>query len=148
MKKKIAKQSAIVGSLLYRNVPAFALPIIRTLLNNIINRQFKLNVPTCLNSKVLKVEVTDLMLTEYFCFNDHHLQIVSPTKSNDIHFKGELSAFIELLLQREDADTLFFNRRLLLLGNLPLGLEFKRLIETIDFNEQPKPLKWALHQLV
>ncbi|HYQ72148.1 MAG TPA: SCP2 sterol-binding domain-containing protein, partial [Gammaproteobacteria bacterium] len=50
----------------------------------------------------------------------------------DLTISGTLHAFLLLAARREDADTLFFQRRLMLAGNTELGLEVKNFLDGMD----------------
>ncbi|MDR3352019.1 MAG: SCP2 sterol-binding domain-containing protein [Zoogloeaceae bacterium] len=51
----------------------------------------------------------------------------------DVCFRGELHAFLKLLVRQEDPDTLFFNRQLAIEGDTELGLAIKNLLDGIDW---------------
>ncbi|MHA7816445.1 MAG: ubiquinone anaerobic biosynthesis accessory factor UbiT [Pseudohaliea sp.] len=59
-------------------------------------------------------------------------------------FAGDARSLLLLAARREDPDTLFFQRRLVIEGDTELGLQVKNLIDSVDFDELPAPLTRAL----
>ncbi|MFC6672016.1 ubiquinone anaerobic biosynthesis accessory factor UbiT [Marinobacterium aestuariivivens] len=62
----------------------------------------------------------------------------------DTWIRGDSAEFLCLAQRREDPDTLFFQRRLLIEGNTELGLGIKNLLDSIDWNELPQGFRWGL----
>ena len=56
----------------------------------------------------------------------------------DVRMSGRLEDFWQLARRTEDADTLFFNRRLSLEGDTERGLYLKNLLDALEFD-------WKLH---
>jgi predicted lipid carrier protein YhbT len=50
----------------------------------------------------------------------------------DLTITGKLYDFLALATRREDSDTLFFNRRVVMEGDTALGLELKNLLDAMD----------------
>ncbi|MDG4549641.1 MAG: SCP2 sterol-binding domain-containing protein [Candidatus Contendobacter sp.] len=50
----------------------------------------------------------------------------------DLTISGTLYDFLALATRREDSDTLFFNRRVVMEGDTALGLELKNLLDGMD----------------
>jgi predicted lipid carrier protein YhbT len=68
----------------------------------------------------------------------------------DLIISGNLYDFIQLSVGEEDPDTLFFQRRIHLEGNVELGLETKNLIYGLDMDALtiPAPLRTALDKAI
>lgn len=49
--------------------------------------------------------------------------------------------------EKEDPDSLFFQRRLRIEGDTELGLEVKNLMDSLDLDELPKIVRLALNDL-
>ena len=98
-----------------------------------------------LESKWLKVEVTDLKLTWFLSFENDKLIINENKDHYDVSFSGNLNELILIAGKKEDPDTLFFQRRLLIQGDTELGLEVKNLLDNIDFNTFPPLLNKGLN---
>ena len=100
-----------------------------------------------MSTKHLKVEIKDIQLSWYFSFNGHHIT-VSQHASADATISGELREFLLLASRREDPDTLFFQRRLQISGDTDLSLEVKNMLDTIDLDNLPAPIRKGLDQMV
>jgi predicted lipid carrier protein YhbT len=86
-----------------------------------------------LHHKWLKIELTDLKFSCYLSFLDKKFMIKQQCEQSDVTFSGALNEFILIAGRKEDPDTLFFQRRLVIEGNTELGLEIKNLLDNIDF---------------
>lgn len=98
-----------------------------------------------LHGKHLKVEIRDVKLFWYFSFNGRRL-IVTRHARADATISGELREFLLLAGRREDPDTLFFQRRLQIDGDTELGLEVKNMLDTIDLDNLPTPVRKGLER--
>ncbi|MEE8343276.1 MAG: SCP2 sterol-binding domain-containing protein [Gammaproteobacteria bacterium] len=67
---------------------------------------------------------------------------------HDLSIQGNLYDLLLLISQREDADTLFFQRRLRMEGDTELGLEIKNFLDGLDVDalKLVKPLNSALQK--
>ncbi|MBT3196342.1 MAG: hypothetical protein HN842_10120 [Gammaproteobacteria bacterium] len=67
----------------------------------------------------------------------------SGSSSVDLAISGNLYDFIQLSLGKEDPDTLFFQRRIRLEGDVELGLEIKNLLYGLELDSltMPTPLR-------
>ncbi|MFT4836714.1 MAG: putative lipid carrier protein YhbT [Psychromonas sp.] len=86
-----------------------------------------------LHHKWLKIELTDLKFSCYLSFLDKKFMIKQQCEQSDVTFSGALNEFILIAGRKEDPDTLFFQRRLVIEGDTELGLEIKNLLDNIDF---------------
>lgn len=82
----------------------------------------------------------------YFSFNGRRL-IVTRHARADATISGELREFLLLASRREDPDTLFFQRRLQINGDTELGLEVKNMLDTIDLDNLPTPLRKGMDRV-
>ncbi len=57
----------------------------------------------------------------------------------DLTIRSSVGGFLALALRREDPDTLFFTRRLVMTGETELGLIVKNLLDAIDWTRLPLP---------
>jgi len=62
----------------------------------------------------------------------------------DVTISGNSGGFVLLASRREDPDTLFFQRRLVVEGDTELGLHVKNLIDSIDLEELPEIFNQAI----
>ncbi len=60
----------------------------------------------------------------------------------DLTIRSTVSGFLALALRREDPDTLFFTRRLVMTGDTELGLVVKNVLDAIDWSRLPLPRSW------
>lgn len=65
----------------------------------------------------------------------------------DAIIRGNLAGFVKLSAKTVDADTLFFQRQLVMEGDTALALEFKNLTDGFDLDSLPTRLKDALQWL-
>lgn len=87
-----------------------------------------------LDGKSFSVIVEDTGGTARFTYlNGRFRPILRASAQEDVCFRGELSAFLKLVLRQEDPDTLFFNRQISIEGDTELGLAVKNMLDAIDW---------------
>jgi len=99
-----------------------------------------------LRGKTISLDVTDLGLevrVEYAASGFRP----SPHRP-DVTIRSSVSGFLALLLRREDADTLFFSRRLVMTGDTDLGLVVKNVLDAIDWHQMKRGLPPPLRALL
>ena len=101
-----------------------------------------------LEGRILQVEIEDLDLDYRLTLLEHRLAPGVTHRQPDVRFAGQLKEFMLLALQKEDPDTLFFQRRLQLEGDTELGLEIKNFLYTLDQDVLPAPLRQIGEQMV
>lgn len=85
-----------------------------------------------LEHRSVSVHVTDLDMKFALSLNQEKLT-ASPWKAGDqLNIAGKTHDFLQLATRTEDADTLFFQRRLKMNGDTELGLEVKNLLDGLD----------------
>lgn len=99
-----------------------------------------------LDAKWLKIEVRDLGLHWFMTVNNGRL-VVSQQAEADVSFSGDANDLLLIAARKEDPDTLFFQRRLRIEGDTELGLYVKNLMDSIELESMPKPLRLGLLQL-
>jgi len=99
-----------------------------------------------LEQRWLGIEVSDLALRWSVTVNKGQLQIADRNDC-DVWFRGNTNDLLLVASRRQDPDTLFFQRRLHIEGDTELGLEVKNLMDAIDLESMPKPLRIGLMQL-
>ena len=97
-----------------------------------------------LRNRWLLVKINDLQLNWYFSLGQDGKIVLQPFGQEDVTISGNLNEFILLAARKEDPDTLFFQRRLLIEGDTELGLEVKNLIDSLDTNELSNELRFLL----
>ena len=92
----------------------------------------------------LKIEVTDLKMAWFFSCGVNREVLIEPSGSHDVCIRGSLNCFIKLAAQKEDPDTLFFQRDLYIEGDTNLGLEVKNLLDRVELGALPPEARFAL----
>ncbi|MEQ9873937.1 SCP2 domain-containing protein [Pectobacterium brasiliense] len=99
-----------------------------------------------LESRWLKIEVRDVGLQWFMTLRDGRL-VVSDAETPDVSFSADANDLILIAARKEDPDTLFFQRRLRIEGDTELGLYVKNLMDAIELEAMPAPLRIGLLQL-
>jgi O2-independent ubiquinone biosynthesis accessory factor UbiT len=94
-----------------------------------------------LRDRVLAIEVRDARVEFRFCFTGPAGFAPRPAAhSPDLTISGALYDFLALVTRREDSDTLFFSRRVVMAGDTALGLELKNWLDGTDLDALGGPL--------
>ncbi|WP_216636543.1 ubiquinone anaerobic biosynthesis accessory factor UbiT [Endozoicomonas ascidiicola] len=113
-------------------------------LTRAINQAFKAPIEEgdfdFLENRCLKIHVTDLAISFYISFDGQQLQASGP-RHFDVEFRGNTQAFMKLASRREDPDTLFFQRHLMIEGDTELGLGVKNLLDSIEMEQLPTAIQ-------
>ena len=88
-----------------------------------------------LEGKTCLIRVSDLGIAYYLSLRGGQL-VAAPAQSFDLSIEGGVYDFFLLATRREDADTLFFNRRLRLGGNTELGLSIKNFLDALELEDR------------
>ena len=99
-----------------------------------------------LEGRWLSIEVRDIGLRWYTSV-DHGRLMVHETAEADVSFSADASDLLMIAARRQDPDTLFFQRRLVIEGDTELGLYVKNLMDAIELEQMPKALRTMLLQL-
>ena len=73
--------------------------------------------------------------------------VVSQNAQADVSFSADASDLLMIAARKQDPDTLFFQRRLVIEGDTELGLYVKNLMDAIELEQTPKALRIMLLQL-
>jgi predicted lipid carrier protein YhbT len=123
---------ATLVSLLPAFPPSFAFAgVLNLALGRIIPRQYL----EPLHGKQIAIRVRDLGLSLYFTIDDHGFTPRRTGNVPDLSISATARDFFLLATRKEDPDTLFFSRRLVVEGDTELGLVAKN---TLDAIELPK----------
>jgi predicted lipid carrier protein YhbT len=82
----------------------------------------------------LQLRVTDAGLRLDFGLTEHGFRPLPATAAPDLVIGASLRDYLALALREEDADTLFFSRRLRLEGDTELGLLVKNTLDAVDWD--------------
>ena len=99
-----------------------------------------------LEGRWLSIHVRDICLLWYTSVVDGRL-VVSQQADADVSFSADASDLLMIAARKQDPDTLFFQRRLVIEGDTELGLYVKNLMDAIELEQMPKALRVMLLQL-
>ena len=85
----------------------------------------------------IQVEALDGGVNFAFGMDNGRLVTRPAQGPHDLVLRGQVYDFLLLASRREDADTLFFQRRLKMEGSTDLGLEVKNFLDAFDLTELP-----------
>ena len=94
----------------------------------------------------IAIEVTDLDLRWVLTAQDDRLATCECDAPAEAAVRGHALEFLLLASRLEDADTLFFQRRLALTGDTELGLTARNLLDQLPWESIPLALRIALHR--
>lgn len=99
-----------------------------------------------LDSRRLGIEASDLELRWVVQLRNGRMVACKHDEVAEATVRGTATDLLLLASRREDADTLFFQRRLLLTGDTELGLTARNLLDQLPWHEIPLGLRIALHR--
>ena len=99
-----------------------------------------------LEGRWLSIHVRDIGLLWYTSVVEGRL-VVSQQADADVSFSADASDLLMIAARKQDPDTLFFQRRLVIEGDTELGLYVKNLMDAIELEQMPKALRVMLLQL-
>jgi len=99
-----------------------------------------------LTGRCLKVRVDDLDLEWRITLSPGQRLVAAPAREPDVAIGGAASELLLLAARREDPDTLFFQRRLRLTGDTELGLHVKNLMDSLELDVLPPPVRWVVER--
>ena len=99
-----------------------------------------------LEGRWLSIHVRDIGLLWYTSVVDGRL-VVSQQADADVSFSADASDLLMIAARKQDPDTLFFQRRLVIEGDTELGRYVKNLMDAIELEQMPKALRVMLLQL-
>ena len=97
-----------------------------------------------MQGKRLGIEIVDLGLRWVFELDGRHLRATSAPA--DATVRGSAADLLLLAGRLEDADTLFFQRALVVTGDTELGLTVRNLLERLPWESVPLGLRIALNR--
>ena len=94
----------------------------------------------------LGVQVTDLGLRWVVAIGERRIEVLGPDAEAESTVRGSATDLLLLASRLEDADTLFFQRRLQLTGDTELGLAVRNLLDQLAWETIPLWLRIALNR--
>jgi predicted lipid carrier protein YhbT len=98
------------------------------------------------SGRSIGVEVTDLDLRWVVAIGERRLDVLDPGAEAEATVRGTATDLLLLSSRLEDADTLFFHRRLQLTGDVELGLALRNLLDQLPWESIPLALRIALNR--
>jgi len=95
-----------------------------------------------LRGKTVSLEATDLGMRVRLAYDGSRFSAYGGSAAAALAIRSTGSGFLALGLRREDPDTLFFTRRLVMTGDTDLGLIVKNLLDSIDWSRLPVARFW------
>ncbi len=95
----------------------------------------------------VRIRVTDLSINWLIKVGKDKFTLIERELDDDICISGESLDFILLATRQEDPDTLFFQRRMRIEGDTELGLGVKNIMDSMDWEDLPMPLRKLLQSV-
>ena len=131
-----------VGAVLSR-LPAYPGSVLLvTAINLALSRHLPQDVKDLLKDKRLSIRVRDARVAFDFTWNGQRFAPSAPQGNPDLAISANAQDFVLLAQRRQDPDTLFFNRRLVMEGDTELGLVVKNALDAIELPVLD-PRHWA-----
>ena len=121
--------------------------VLQLALNQFFRPELKSGELNFLTAKTLVVQVSDIALQFAISLNGNRLKVQLHSAQQDLLLKAELADFVAMISNSVDPDTLFFRRRLQMLGDTELGLYCKNLLDSIGPERLPKLCQLGLNWL-
>lgn len=106
--------------------------LIARALSIIFTNQIKDGELEFLGDRVVYIQVLDAGIAFRLSYQRHRLVAGDRDTRPDLSIRGTVYDFLTLISRREDADTLFFQRRLKMEGDTELGLYVKNFLDGVD----------------
>ncbi|TRX56890.1 SCP2 domain-containing protein [Thalassomonas sp. M1454] len=109
-------------------------------INNVLKESLEDGELDFLEEQILEIKVTDLNKSWFFTVIDERIIVKSEQSISQVTISGEFNSFALLASQTIDPDTLFFRRKLLIEGDVDLGLAVKNLLDRVELEQLPNLL--------
>ncbi|QGU32102.1 ubiquinone anaerobic biosynthesis accessory factor UbiT [Thermochromatium tepidum] len=117
------------------------------ILNQVMNEALAEGELDFLKGRRIAIEIDDLGLRYRLGLENGRIRGYGDERPADASIAGGLHEFLLLAARREDADTLFFQRRLRMSGDTELGLYLKNFLDAFEPPARWTPLIRALERL-
>ncbi len=101
----------------------------------------------CLQDRYLALEITDMQLCWVFTLRSGRLALCAHPPRIDATISGDAADLMLLVGRKEDPDTLFFQRRLMMQGDTELGLLVRNLLDRLDWEDLPRGVPVVLEHM-
>lgn len=110
---------------------------LKKLLSHLFKQALAEGELTFLHNKWLNIAINDAQLSWFFSCDASNKVLTKKSGHFDVSIRGNLKSFALLAAQKEDPDTLFFQRSLVIEGDTDLGLSVKNLLDSLDWEALP-----------
>lgn len=110
-------------------------------LNQVLQQSSSQGELQFLCGKTLSIEVMDLHIRFFVRRGEQGFSPAHGKAEADVSFSGDSTALLALATRREDADTLFFQRRLRIQGDTATGLHLKNYLDAMEELPLPESLR-------
>ncbi len=110
-----------------------------TTLNYTFSRELKDGVLDFLQQKIICIKIEDAGIEYHFSLNKNKLVTTDSKHPPDLVLQGTIYNYLLLASRQEDADALFFSRRLSMQGDTELGLFVKNFLDGMDMDSHKVP---------
>jgi predicted lipid carrier protein YhbT len=100
-----------------------------------------------LEGSKVRIKVTDLCLDWLILVGSDRFRPIDRNLEDDVCISGESLDFALLAARQADPDSLFFQRRIRIEGDTELGLGVKNTMDSMDWDDLPKPLRKLLQAI-
>jgi predicted lipid carrier protein YhbT len=135
---RLPKPLAFPIQLLPRKLHGYALSKV---LNQLFKREMSEGELDFLEGRVIRIDVSDAGLS-YAVSMRHGLFIEAGRSTVDLTITGTVYDYLLLITNREDPDTLFFQRHLTMDGDTGLGVHLKNMLAAIEMDKLPLPSRF------
>lgn len=151
--KKIAQSARPLSHMVDANlfvlstVPAsWQASVLQRLLNSALVELIDNGELDFLEGRCCVIALTERNLSWPINFDGKKIRVLSNLPA-DVTVSASAADFLDLLSQRVDPDTLFFQRRLSIEGDVDMGLQVKNLLDALDDDDLPMIWRRALKGL-
>lgn len=114
-------------------------PVQRFGLENVLDRLLRSHIKTgdldFLKGRIVCVAIADLGWRWPLTLTGGSLVCLPPASHSDVVIRGDMWAFLTLVLRCADPDTLFFRRQLVIEGDTELGLATKNFLDSVEWDQ-------------
>ena len=116
-------------------------------LNRVLEAELAAGDLDFLKGRRIAIDIEDIGVRYWLGLAEGHIRGFDAQGRADASISGGLKEFLLLAARREDADTLFFARRLRMSGNTELGLHLKNFLDAFEPPRSWQPLFQGLGRL-
>lgn len=147
-RKKLPELPSLLQSSLQRLPPDLPARLLLPVLRRVFAEASKQGDLTFLAQRYVLISICDLKLELRLTMNNGRIVQASHRQSADVRIEGVLYAFLLLIAQVEDPDTLFFRRQLRVEGDTELGLYIKNFLAAFEPNDDLIKVQVFLQQKI